>query len=100
MSTAGCQTISIEELKSELFSPRPVKIVDVREVEEYRAGHIEGSMLIPLGILPHRVDELNQQEDVVLVCRSGNRSEQACNILRERGFHRVRSLSGGLSAWR
>lgn len=94
----SCPTISVPELKSHLFRG-DVQIVDVREIDEYRASHIEGATLIPLGELVHRVSEIDRRRDVIVVCRSGNRSTQACELLRERGFSNIRSLSGGLAAW-
>ncbi|OFW78126.1 MAG: hypothetical protein A2201_05060 [Alicyclobacillus sp. RIFOXYA1_FULL_53_8] len=96
--TLECKEISAVDMKSILFGYNRVQIVDVREVDEYRDGHIEGSTLIPLGILPYRVDTLKRDQPVVLVCRSGNRSAQACQILRDRGFDAV-SLRGGLTNW-
>lgn len=95
----ACPQITIPELKQRLFGYQDVQIVDVREVHEYRDGHIEGSTLIPLGILPYRLDEVDRDKEVVLVCRSGNRSSEACQILRDRGFRNVKSLQGGLSSW-
>lgn len=100
MSTSNCETISLPEFKTKLFSSEQVNIVDVREVEEYREGHVEGSVLIPLDILPYRVNELEHDKELILVCRSGNRSMEACKILKERGFQRVFSLEGGLSSWK
>ncbi|PWI57217.1 rhodanese-like domain-containing protein [Sulfoacidibacillus thermotolerans] len=96
---AGCMTITLPEFKSKLFARDRMKVVDVREISEYREGHVEGSVLIPLGELPHRLHEISPHEEVILVCRSGNRSSQACDILRQRGYTNVRSLTGGLSAW-
>ncbi len=96
---ADCNKISWPELKSRLFAPDPMVVIDVRNIDEYRSGHIEGSMLIPLDELPYRVDSIDRDSDVVLVCRSGNRSSQACELLRERGFARIQSLEGGLSSW-
>lgn len=94
----SCKEISTTDMKRLLFGHERVQIVDVREVDEYRNGHIEGSTLIPLNILPYRVDSLNREEPVVLVCRSGNRSAEACQILRQHGFDAV-SLRGGLINW-
>ena len=96
---ADCVKISWPELKSRLFAPDPMVVIDVRNVDEYRSGHIEGSRLIPLDELAYRVDQIDRDRDVVVVCRSGNRSAQACELLRERGFARIRSLDGGLSSW-
>ena len=94
----SCKEISNIDMRRMLFGYEQVQIVDVREVDEYRDGHIEGSTLIPLGVLPHRVDELQRDVPVVVVCRSGNRSAQACELLTQRGFQAV-SLRGGLSSW-
>ncbi|MEB3100749.1 rhodanese-like domain-containing protein [Ferviditalea candida] len=99
MSVKECQFISLQQLKSKLFSPDDFVLLDVREISEFREGHIEGSKLIPLGILPHRLDELDRDKEIVVVCRSGNRSKQACDILKEHGFQQVYSLTGGLSGW-
>jgi rhodanese-related sulfurtransferase len=96
----ACSTISMEAFKQRRMQPEPVTILDVREVEEYRAGHVEGSILIPLGILPYRIDQLNSDDEIIVVCRSGNRSLDACNLLRKHGFRRVVSLAGGLSSWK
>ncbi len=99
MSEQTCPSITWSELKSSLFGHRTPKVIDVREVHEYREGHIEGSILIPLGTLPQRAVELHKDEDLIVVCRSGNRSREACEILRGQGFRSVRSLTGGLSSW-
>lgn len=94
----SCPMISLPELQSHLFR-RDAQIVDVREVVEYRASHIEDSILIPLAELPFRLHEIDRNRAVILVCKSGNRSTQACEILRERGYQNTLSLSGGLSSW-
>lgn len=100
MLSSNCATISIGEFKSKLFSSYSMNILDVREIDEYREGHVEGSVLIPLGILPYRVDELEPDKETIVVCRSGNRSMEACKILKERGFREVYSLDGGLISWK
>lgn len=74
-------------------------IIDVREPDEWNAGHIPGARLIPLGELPHRLAELNPQREIVLVCRSGNRSARATALLQRAGFTRVANLAGGMIAW-
>ncbi|HVH82487.1 MAG TPA: MBL fold metallo-hydrolase, partial [Stellaceae bacterium] len=68
--------------------PSPVQILDVREPEEFTGplGHIEGAVLIPLGELATRVDELQRDRPVVAVCRAGSRSAQATTILQQAGF--------------
>lgn len=93
-----CKEISTVELNQILFAREKIQLVDVREVHEFRDGHLEGSQLIPLGVLPHRTYELDPYRPVVLICRSGNRSKEACKMLSERGFQAV-SLRGGLTNW-
>ena len=73
-----CKEISTIELNQFLFSRQKIQLVDVREIDEYRDGHLEGSQLIPLGTLPYRTYELDPYRPVVLICRSGNRSKEAC----------------------
>ena len=93
-----CTEISNMQLNQLLFNREKVQLIDVREIDEFRDGHLEGSQLIPLGTLPYRTYELDPYKPVVLICRSGNRSKEACKILTDRGFHAV-SLKGGLSNW-
>jgi glyoxylase-like metal-dependent hydrolase (beta-lactamase superfamily II)/rhodanese-related sulfurtransferase len=80
----------------------PVQILDVREQEEFTGplGHIEGAVLIPLGELAGRVDELQRDNPVVAVCRAGSRSAQATAILQQAGFAEVANLNGGMLRWR
>lgn len=75
-------------------------ILDVREPFEWDDYHIPGATLAPLGELPFYLDELPQDQEIVIVCRSGNRSQTARDILREAGFDRVTSMAGGLLEWR
>lgn len=74
-------------------------ILDVREPEEWNEYHVPGSTLIPLSELASRVDELPPDQEIVVVCRSGNRSAQGRDILIDAGFTQVTSLAGGLSQW-
>ena len=74
-------------------------ILDVRQPEEWNEVHIPGATLIPLGELASRVDELPQDQEVVVVCRSGNRSQQGRDILIQAGFEQVTSMSGGVNQW-
>ena len=76
-------------------------LLDVRERDEYDRARIEGTTLIPLGELEDRVDELADWKDkpIVVHCKSGGRSADACRLLRDRGFSDVSNLSGGIEAW-
>ncbi|CAG1014174.1 MAG: rhodanese-like domain-containing protein [Anaerolinea sp.] len=75
-------------------------ILDVREPSEWTEFHIPGATLIPLGELSSRVSELPKDKDIVVVCRSGNRSQSGRDILTQAGFTRVTSMSGGMNQWR
>jgi len=74
-------------------------VLDVRTVEEWDEFHAPGATLIPLGELASRVDELPRDKPIVVVCRSGNRSQQGRDILLAAGFTQVTSMDGGLNQW-
>lgn len=75
-------------------------ILDVRQPEEWNEFHVPDSTLIPLGELASRVDELPKDQEIVVVCRSGNRSAQGRDILLSAGFTQVTSMAGGLTQWK
>lgn len=75
-------------------------ILDVRTPEEWADHHIPGSTLIPLNELESRISEVPDDQQVVVVCRSGNRSAQGRDILKSASFDQVTSMAGGLNAWR
>ena len=74
-------------------------ILDVRQPEEWNEVHIPGATLIPLGELASRVNEVPKDQEVVVVCRSGNRSAQGRDILLQAGFEQVTSMAGGMNQW-
>ena len=74
-------------------------ILDVRQPEEWNEVHIPGATLIPLGELASRVNEVPTDQEVVVVCRSGNRSQQGRDILLQAGFEQVASMAGGMNQW-
>ncbi len=75
-------------------------VLDVRTVEEWNDFHAPNTTLIPLDELASRVDEVPRDRPIVVVCRSGNRSQQGRDILLQAGFPRVTSMTGGLNEWR
>lgn len=87
------------ELKAELEQGKELVVVDVREPHEYEIAHIAGARLIPLGVLPDRLNELDGHVDIVTHCHHGARSLKALEILKAAGFAKVRSLRGGIDAW-
>lgn len=96
-------TITVQELKEKLDSEEKVFILDVREPFEQYQSKIDysNSKLIPLGELPKRMDELEDQKDneVVCLCRSGSRSAKACELLEKKGFSKAKNLEGGINQW-
>jgi len=77
----------------------PPVLVDVREPWEFELARIEGSLLVPLGQLPSRVDELPRDRPLVMVCHTGRRSQNAAMFLAQSGFADVQNLSGGVERW-
>jgi hydroxyacylglutathione hydrolase len=77
-----------------------ITVVDVRGAAEWEAGHIEGSVNIPLGHLNERSDEIPAGRPVVVHCLSGARSAVAASILQARGVAPVLDFSGGFGEWR
>ncbi len=74
-------------------------VLDVREPSEWNELHIPDATLIPLAQLSSRLDEVPKDREVVVVCRSGNRSAQARDILLDAGFTTVTSMAGGMNQW-
>ncbi|MYM20601.1 rhodanese-like domain-containing protein [Brevibacterium sp. 5221] len=78
--------------------PQGANILDVREDDEFAAGHIDGAQHIRLGDLPVRYGEVPLDEDVYVICRSGGRSRQATMWLNDNGFDAI-NVDGGMGAW-
>lgn len=78
---------------------RGAVLVDVRQPWEWEELRIPGAVLVPLDDLPDRLDEIPSDVEVVVHCRSGQRSARAVTWLRSRGRHRAVNLAGGIEAW-
>lgn len=76
-----------------------VYMLDVREQWEYDEGHIPEITLLPMGEIPNRLSEIPQDKTVIVTCRSGNRSGQVTDFLRQNGFDNVHNMDGGILAW-
>jgi len=74
-------------------------ILDVREPSEWAQFHIQGATLIPLGDLPNRLNEVPKDRQVVVYCRTGVRSAQGRDILKNAGYTLVTSMTGGITQW-
>lgn len=95
------EDINVAELKERLDKKDKFVFIDVREEWEYEDDNL-GAKNIPLGDLPHRLDELEdfKNEEIIVHCRSGARSGNAKNFLESRGFSKVRNVLGGILAYR
>jgi rhodanese-related sulfurtransferase len=100
----GLFYVSPEQLARRLRSDRAPLVLDVRDPPELggELGQLSGALNIPLGQLKQRVGELSahKSRDIVVVCRTGRRSEAAARLLQDMGFERVSILKGGMTAWR
>lgn len=95
------QTITVEQLKARMDAGESLHLVDVREPSEHAEFNI-GGVLLPLGRIRNMdtddIDNL-KDEEVIVYCRSGNRSGQASMILESVGFSNIKNLTGGMMAW-
>ena len=76
-----------------------LRVIDVRQMEEIAHGTIPKAEALPLHILPARLHELGKTEKLIMICRSGARSAQACMFLQQQGFTNVFNLRGGIMGW-
>lgn len=93
--------ISATELKQKIDKKETFVLVDVREQFEFQIGRIPGSVLIPMGEIPNRMNELEKfkGQEIVVHCKSGGRSQRAIDFLKTKGFTKLRNLTGGITAW-
>ena len=90
--------LNVQELSEKLKDGKRPLVLDVREPEEYQAGHIAGAKLMPLGTLNQRVNELPKDTEIVCVCASGSRSSSATKMLISAGYAAV-NMNGGMFTW-
>ena len=91
--SADVATINWDQIQD--LDPEQSFILDVREPEEYEAGHIPGSTLVPLNSLREHLDELPRDKEIIVYCRVGLRAYLGARILMQHGFEKVKNLSGG-----
>ena len=101
-ATPGATTmteLTVRELKQELDQGRDLYLLDVREPHEFALGALPHGVLMPLGEVPARHQEIPRDRDIVCYCRSGGRSARAIDFLKQHGVTRIRNLAGGILAW-
>ena len=91
-------TVTVADLAAVLAADPSTPLVDVREPHEYAAGHVPGAVLIPMSVLPVRVEEIPRDRTVYVVCQVGGRSGQVAAWLAPQGFDVV-NVAGGTQAW-
>jgi adenylyltransferase/sulfurtransferase len=96
---SGPTQISPAELKTRLEAGNKPVLLDVREPWEVAIAALPGSLQIPLHEIPQRWQELDAQAEIVVICRSGMRSQNAATFLMQQGITHVYNLAGGLLAW-
>lgn len=92
--------VSNEELKKRLKKKENITVLDVREPAEYAFARIPEAKNIPLGELESRIQELNREKEIYVICRTGNRSDRACQLLAKKGFPNVKNVIPGMSEWK
>lgn len=99
---AAVPEVTVDDVKARLANGRRPVLLDVREREEYREGHLEGALALPRGFLEMRVEEAvpDKSAPVVAYCAGGVRSLIAARTLQEMGYTDVRSMAGGYTAWK
>jgi rhodanese-related sulfurtransferase len=88
--------VTVDDLDSALKSG--ARLVDVREPDEYEAGHVPGAVLVPLGSVPSALERFGADQATYVICKSGGRSFRACEFLADRGLVGV-NVEGGTMAW-
>ncbi len=97
--------MSVKEIDAQQFAQwleengHKMRVIDVRQMEEIAQGTVPKAEALPLHMLPVKVNELDKSEKLIMVCRSGARSAQACMFLQQQGFSNVINLRGGMMAW-
>jgi len=95
----GAKGITTDELAEKLAHGKPV-LLDVREPDEYAAGHVPAASNVPLSTLRAAAERLDPNAETLVICQSGNRSRTAAKRLVKLGFTDVHSVKGGTEAWR
>ncbi|KLL10061.1 MULTISPECIES: rhodanese-like domain-containing protein [Protofrankia] len=98
MGSDQIPSVAVDQLPTTVTPDVGPLLLDVREAEEWDAGHIAGAVHIPMGELLERIEEVPRDRDVVVICRSGQRSAAVTAYL-HRGGWQARNLDGGMIAW-
>jgi rhodanese-related sulfurtransferase len=96
----GVKSISADELQEILKDPKGKQLIDVRDPNEYKTGHIQGARNIPLTQIASAANGIPKDKETYLICATGLRSAQATRILKKKGFTNLNNVAGGLKNWK
>ena len=91
--------IDVKTLKNKLDEKDDFTLIDVREDKELEVCKIDQALHIPMGIVSARLNEIDSNKPVVIMCKSGGRSAQVCQYLNENGYSNIYNLNGGITSW-
>jgi rhodanese-related sulfurtransferase len=91
--------VDVAEARDLIGEKAALVILDVRTVSEFDSGHLEGAINIPVEVLSSYLSSLNKDDELLVYCRTGNRSTTAVGILRENGYDQIYHMDGGIVAW-
>ena len=91
--------ISVGELRDMMEQGNKPFLLDIREPHEREICKLDDDAHIPMSQVPQRVEELSEQQEIIVYCRSGQRSYQVTHFLMNQGFQNVKNLAGGILAW-
>ncbi|HYF94078.1 MAG TPA: rhodanese-like domain-containing protein [Symbiobacteriaceae bacterium] len=92
--------ISAEDFLKKFKAGEKMLVIDVRTEEEYGEGHVPGSKLVPLQTIEQGIEKYPKEQEIYLICRSGNRSAQAYTILRNMGYTKLHNVVGGVEGYK
>jgi len=95
----GYGDVTVQEARRLIEDKPDLVLLDVRTESEYEEGHIEGAVNIPVQELSVRFDELSPEDELLVYCRTGNRSAQAVDILLDLGFTKIYHMDAGITGW-
>jgi len=95
----GYGDVTVQEARRLIEDKPDLVLLDVRTASEYEEGHIEGAVNIPVQELSVRFDELSPEDELLVYCRTGNRSAQAVDILLDLGFTKIYHMDAGITGW-
>jgi sulfur-carrier protein adenylyltransferase/sulfurtransferase len=100
MSHSNPDEVTVQAMKQALIDKKlGIKVIDVREPDEYQIAHVEGVALLPLSVLGEKFTQLDPNQQYYLHCKGGVRSMKALKFLKEQGFKYIKSVKGGIAAW-